>query len=254
MAKVFINLRDLEIFEYIFKRKIVEGQEIKNAIFSNVASSTMYRRLRKLIMRKYLVQVGYTENSRIRVAYMMTNKALKSLYPDIFDKLKGIKLKSDSILHDLAVNKVARKFRTFEETLDLRFEQEIVAKNVLDFEPSMSYRFSYRRKPDLVLQMCKGDTIYNKIIIEYESSQKAKSRYVSYFNYINESDINAVLYVCKSRALIKTLKSLEQDCYSLEPNTVFYISEEEFLNSNKIVSFESSKKKKINFKVISDAT
>ncbi len=191
--------RDLEIFKLISKTAILTTMQIKKTIFTDVATTTALRRLRKLEKEKYIKRIEGLPNHEL--AWALTLKgadAIGSLNPKRnFHRL--------SLVHDVKLS-----------DLRLTFERHGIARSWIpehEIRSAMARKHGLRRMqsqfvPDGIMSV-KYQGVMESISLELELHYKNKNRYQDIFqSYIGKNNIKAVWYFVPSESLGKHLEKL----------------------------------------------
>lgn len=240
--KFSIGRKDREIMYFLFKNKIATSQAIKDSLFPNFGLRGLNLRIRRLIDEKY-VERRYVSGIDYRPVSVvnLTPKGYK-FFNDDYRSVKGIKLRSDKLDHDLMLLKVREHFSKIKNIENVWSENEIIINS--DFHDDKHFDELNKVHSDAAIEVkWKNESFV--LAVEYEASIKKSSRYHDKFiSYYQKPSIAAVLYICATKRIYNTLIKLENKYNDSSKSKIYYIEINDFLKSKKIFPFLNRKNRK----------
>ncbi|MCO5114330.1 MAG: replication-relaxation family protein [Bdellovibrionaceae bacterium] len=194
-----LTKRDLEIFKLISKTAILTTVQIKKMIFTDVATTTVLRRLRKLEKSKYIERIEGLPNHEL--AWALNLKGADTVgYPNPKRNFHRL-----SLVHDVKLS-----------DLRLKLEGHGIAHSWIpehEIRSAMARKHGLKRMqsqfvPDGIMSV-KYQGVMESVVIELELHYKNKNRYQDIFqSYIGKNNIKAVWYFVPSESLGKHLEKL----------------------------------------------
>lgn len=194
-----LTKRDLEIFKLISKTTILTTAQIEREIFLGIATTTVLRRLRKLVKEKFIERIeGLPNHER---AWALTLKGAESV-GYINPKRNFHRL---SLVHDV---KLAE--------LRLILERSRIAHSWIserEIRSAMARKHGLQRMqtqsvPDGIMGV-KHQGVMESVALELELHYKNKDRYREIFrSYIGKRNVKALWYFVPSESLGKHLENL----------------------------------------------
>lgn len=242
-----IHIRDIEkeLFRYLFNNKVATSLQISRDIWkSSISHQALYKRLNLLIKAKF-IEANYHKELGGRLVYSLHCHAMRELGL-VQSKLARQQLKSDSVLHDLALNDIRQCLTGFESIHECYTENALRSGiELLDDESLMEFKkFNF----DAVVKVHKqNEFVY--LPLEFERSLKFDSRYRQYFKKLYcENQIKAILFVAQTKKILEHIQSLERiSAKNYWPKT-FYLLVDDLFKPSESVSFSNLNQERITFK------
>lgn len=226
--RLFLMKRDLEIFNFLYRRKVSEFNLLKDKFFKDADFRIAQRRLLKL-KKHGLIDYSFYKSDGKAIKYFYNSKKAFEMYLKEDDILyKGVKLKSEHVSHDLALGYIGDKLLNLRASRKFFFENELNTNEYsLEIEGFQDFK---RIKTDSVLEYERGDITYH-LGVEYESNAKSNTRYTRILKkYYSSENISGVIYVCSNMQILNKISKLEKEIFSNEIPKIYYILKEEVLN------------------------
>jgi hypothetical protein len=205
--EIVLTLRDFEILQFVFEQRAVSFKQLAHRFFSIASFQAAHARLEKLTMTNYLEKSYTLWNDTRTVVYGITKKGVKAFGESYSYQITGEKYKSDSVNHDLGL--VALRERLEKVKMVANYFSENMLQNCSDLSGSEKYREFSIMNSDAALAI---DTIKDQfqVAVEYEISDKKKSRYVEKLvDYYFSPNIALVFYVCGNARIEKLIRATD---------------------------------------------
>lgn len=214
--------RDCKLFKYLFENKIATRDQIARDVFKSVGKQVINDRLLKLTKAKYIESSPIVWHKKILFTYELCQNGVQILKRHYPYHITGRGHKSNSIKHDLSL--VDLRFAFQRMGLVTNYFTEAMLQSCTEFEDSEDLCQFVAVNSDAVIEVTTTKRVYY-FAIEYEASDKAKDRYYKKLtDYHTSGKIPAVLFICKHKAIMKLVKSIEKDICSQGFNRIIYFS------------------------------
>ena len=244
-SKVVLGTRDRELFNYLYEVKVATTSQIGRDVFKNVTKTVIYRRLKKLIDKKFLVRVSFFNGKRAISAFSLSKTGLRKFILDgERDDYKIKRCLSDSIEHDIILNDIRHLF------LGLNQVEDYFSENVLTSGISLGEKEKWEQikelkelSPDGIVLVRRNGKLFF-VGVEYEHCLKYSFRYRSLFYRYHTSRATAVFYICRDKKILKRVIRRESECSQRRQNKkVLFATLEELFSNPKKLTFQSSNRK-----------
>jgi hypothetical protein len=207
--EIVLTSRDFEILQFVFEQRAVSCKQLAQRFFSIASFQAAHARLEKLITTNYLEKLYTLWNDTRTVAYGITKKGVKAIGEKYHYQITGGNYRSDSINHDLGLVVLRERLEKL-KMVDNYFSESML-KNCPDLSGSEKYREFSIANSDAALAI---DTIKDQfqVAVEYEISDKKKSRYVDKLvDYYFSPSVALVLYVCGNARIEKLIRAADSE-------------------------------------------
>ena len=232
-TKVILTERDRRLFNYLQELKVASAKQINRDIFEDTSNKAVYRRLKKLQSSKHIRKKAVNHFDQIKGGYSLSKQCFNILHPDKYILRKEVS--SKSMEHDLTLVDVRRAFITKDMVT------EYIPENLLLLDMANKHcdRLSdyYSMKSDAVVRV-KFKKAQFDMAIEYESHMKTYKRYEKLLrNYYFKRDIGAVLYIVRSREVLKRVQAVDRKLSSKFTTKFYYALLDDVLNAKDELQF-----------------
>lgn|GEM_PF-1582085 len=240
---VVINERDRELFNYLYEVKVATQEQISRDVYKGVTKTVVYRRLKKLIHMKYLKRSLYFNGTRAISAYSLSKTGLRVfIFNNKSDEYAIKRCLSDSIEHDIILNDIRQRLLSCDEVKDY-YSENVLASNASIVEDKKFKGFK-KMHSDGMIFLQKGDEVFH-LAVEYEHTLKYAKRYERlFFDYRFESDITAILYICRDKKVLKRVKEAELKETKGENQKTFFALVDDILAAKGALKFKTSDDKR----------
>ena len=76
--RVVLNHRDRELFNYLYQVKVATAKQIRRDVFDDVSLTVIYRRLKKLIRKKYIQRIPFFDGKKNISAFSLSKTGFKN--------------------------------------------------------------------------------------------------------------------------------------------------------------------------------
>ncbi len=192
-----ITKRDIELMGWVLEQKVMTRKQIRQIFWKDISDKSIedYRRLNELKKEGYLK----TSKKEIykEILYLVTGKGVKQLRA--FSRNRGLCELCDAGYSNYKHDGVVTDIRVM---LHKWGYEDWVSERV------MARRNDLRRLPDGIIHH-RG----KYFAIEYEATQKSKSRYREiFYNYELDDSIDHVVYVVDTPELVTKMSELAATC------------------------------------------
>ncbi len=235
--EVILTSRDEKLFHLLFENKVLSLEQIENDIF-NIGRKTIYKRLKKLTDAKLISKTPHLfGKNRPASLISLTPKGARTLSLSKLDLARyGIKLRSDSIVHDLLLAKIRGVLEKQEKVLEYKTENMIALEDSLD---NNLFGLFVELGTDAAVKLQLTPKWKCWIPIEFELAVKSINRCKEKLQrYYLENSIVALFLIFESHFLLKRYQELEKEIDRNKCQKVFYLEIKELLNAKGKVSFK----------------
>ncbi|MCB0408559.1 MAG: hypothetical protein KDD34_10160, partial [Bdellovibrionales bacterium] len=157
--------------------------------------------------------------------------------------LPRMEAKSSNITHELSLVDIRHKCRSLEGLKHYLTENELQSE--LWGGKNYSFKDYLRLNSDGFLRVQIGQKIFSGAI-EYEQSEKGKTRYESLLSeYYLSPDISFVFYIVSERRILESIFRHDNDIRGNRKSIIFGATLDHFLSGRDLVSLENSLSRKI---------
>lgn len=237
--ELVLTKRDYQLFHFLFRGKVSTLDQINLHIFNSVSEPTLNRRLGKLIRSNYLVKGVFLSNDKPKITYSLSELGLNKIREQLSYRVAKRPQKSDSPVHDIALNEIRMSLIGSQRILSCFSESEL--------QSSLDLKNDHRLKPfvelnsDGVLSISKGsEKIFTAL--EYDANKKTIARYKEkLMEYYKHSSIPAVFYVGRNEGILSMIQNAERIvAKEIDKKFKFYYCVlEDVLRSESSVTFEN---------------
>lgn len=235
---VLITPRDIKLLEFVFESKVVTFKQLALMIFPGKSITTARARVNKL-RKEGLIDVSgmYLRNQRF-FSYSLTKKGLSLLVQHSSNFIDRKNLISDSIYHDLTLVDIVLSLRRFSRVKRLLSENALSCyKNVRENEVFKEY--SLMRSDGMIELYSEKRQLL--AALEYDRTEKSKSRYMDKFRKYYDSKINGVLYICETKSMLENLMSIDEKICDNKSIKFFFTLKDDVLSGKKEIHFKNFK-------------
>jgi DNA-binding MarR family transcriptional regulator len=216
-----IQVRDIEraLFLYLYENKVATACQIARDIFTDRSHQALYKRLNQLVRKGYVERRYHVELGR-QLTYNLSESAFRKFVTSDRAACSRVQLKTDSVLHDLALNDIRSRFTSINSVT--RYYPENVLRSGAEVNDSSQLDAFKTHRFDAVVKIEKHGSS-QLLALEFERSRKFGKRYEQYFRklYANP-EIKAVLFIGYDRSLIDYVMTKERDAITNAWPKVFY--------------------------------
>jgi len=231
-GKVIVTERDQKLFEYLFSNKVATSEDLRMDIFNSISKQAVHRRLSKLINHKF-VDVTYLRQEKTQLIYSLSKKAVKE-YLGNAKNLTRLQTKSASLLHDLELVKIKRRFLKLDSVINYLTENELICGISCLNENSESLR---SLGADAIVEIQMNGQNY-LLAVEFEASTKTSHRYEKLIKKYDLCDlVQGVLYISKIKNIQNRVRSKEMAMDLKNPGRLFYCLIDDILKESKEITF-----------------
>lgn len=234
---VLLETRDITLLKDIFFSKVVDTETVVKRHFKQRCYNIAIRRLNILFKCGYLKKIDLSNFGKRAHAYSITDKSLKVLEQNFDWNIVRREMASDHLLHDLSLNHIVDRLKKSKGLEDLKTENELQCLDLGQFDRHL---VPFRRlNSDVYLCIQSNNDLY-RFSIEYERSPKTKRRWEEYLlNYHLEEDIGAVLYICESPVILKTLSGLDKKLCETYSGKIYFTTLKDFFEKTEFAIFNN---------------
>ncbi len=224
-----LTKRDIELFLFLFKYKVGTIRQLAKYPFQGASYQASKVRLSRLVREKYLSRHFVDQYDDWRFYYSLTDKALRRVRQELPYTLCQRQKRSNHPLHDLKLLEVGEWLQR--RSLVVGFIQENVLQCCEEVANSNDYMSFTQIHSDGAFKVKINDSIF-KLALEYESTVKSKRRIRDKLSeYLQLSDIRAILYVCKSKSIEESIRGIEKEIFTSKVSRVFYCQFDDIISS-----------------------
>ena len=216
---IYIDKRDLQLFHYLFSVKAATYQQIHRDICQAISLDRTGQRLRSLEDNRFV------EISLSRL--VLGGKRIVNLRKKAFEKMicngdeKRKEFKSDSLLHDIALGDIRYNFLKSSKIVDYQTENEI-----------QTWGGEERRLNSDGIATIALPKRNIKAPIEFERTQKGKSRYSPMINkYYSASEFPIIFFISEEPHTIELVQNIEKELFKEESFKIFYALHQDILTN-----------------------
>ena len=238
-SKIQVTHRDLKILEHLFKNKVATLKELDQKYFSGHLRSSSGDRLSKLCHFDFLEKKGlFKSDNRLIIVYGLTKKGAELIQDKLPHKMTKHHYVSDSIEHDLTLGEIVEALSQFKMVSQIATESELLSCYGF-FDDPQTRPFVLLKSDALIFLRPKEETFY--VALEYERSLKGPSRYQEKIReYYNHDEVDAVLYVCETEEILKTVMDLEKTISQNQESKFYFSLRENIQNPERKVTFKTN--------------
>lgn len=208
IKKHVITTRDLKMLEFIIESKLASRDQLNMMFFKNSnCVRVINRRLNKLLQRNLITRIGVQINDRFLYCYRITEDGLNAVQSNLRLGLLKTPERSEKPHHDLTLVDIRNKFSTFTEVIDYLTENALQSFDICILD---SYLLEFKQyNSDAAIQV----KINNKIFwlaLEFENTLQSFDKLEKKVANIYNSNINAVLLVCKNSSMQEAFQRIEK--------------------------------------------
>ena len=241
--RVVLNHRDREFFNYLYQVKVATARQIRRDVFDDVSLTVIYRRLKKLIGKKYVQRIPFFDGKRNISAFSLSKTGFRKFifYKHKWDADFPNRCLSSAVEHDVILNNIRHLFLSCEEI------EDYFTENVLDSNASFVKREEFKgcremRCDGMAILKREGKNYY--LAVEYEHTLKYNSRYYHLFDdYHSTEGIDAVLYICRDKKMMKKIIEVEKKGRGIDRKGVYFTTLDELFSDSKELVFHHSREK-----------
>ncbi len=224
-----LTQRDIELFLFLFKYKVGTLRQLAKYPFQGASYQACGLRLSSLVRGEYLLRYFMDHYDDWRCYYSITNKALHQVKQELPYTLCQKQKKSNHPIHDIELLEVGEWLSRRQLVTD--FIQENILQCCEEVANSSDYMSFTQIHSDGAFKVKIKDETF-KLALEYESTVKSKRRIRDKLSeYLQLSDIRAILYVCKNKSIEKSIRGIEKEIFTSEVSRVFYCQFDDILSS-----------------------
>ncbi len=209
--------------------------QIGKKLFRGLTRQNVERRLKKLLIERYIVKKDVGQINRTVAAFGLEDKGFEIFRNKYEYPITEESFKSDSVAHDICL--VDLRSRLEQTKMLVKYLPENVLQACEYFQSSEEFQAFSRLNSDAALVL---DTKVGRLNVafEFECSAKSVSRYVRKMrDYYLSSNIEAVLYVCENVGIERTLRQAELEAAATFDPKIFFCQIEKFQNQNSDLVF-----------------
>lgn len=208
-TRLAITERDKAILLYLFRNKVVSRTQMHNFFFRDSSLKAVTQRLSKLSRYGLIKSIYFEQNKRPHRAYNIENKGLDLITHCLPYQIHEKQYVSDSIEHDLVLSEI-----------NFHMEKLSMIKEVWTEAELQSYKEAFHSQsllPFVDLMSDRACLVDGKngaryLALEYERTLKKYSRNRNKLDsYYQHSTIPAVLYVCETSGIMKSLMQVDEN-------------------------------------------
>lgn len=235
-TRLMITDRDKAILLYLFRNKIVSRGQMHKFFFFNSSLKAVTQRLSKL-SRYGLVKSIYIEKNRSsNRAYVIGKKGLDFISTYLPCEIHEQRYKSDSLEHDLNLSEINFTFEKLSMVHEVWTEAELQSYGVAFKNQSLLPFLEIRSDRVLLVDGKKGARY---LALEYERTLKSYARNRAKFeNYYLHSSIPAVLYICESNAILRSLMRVDENLCQKRTSKMYFCLIEDVRESPQKLTFQ----------------
>ena len=234
---VVLTPRDKKLFHLLFQNKVLSLEQIEDDIF-NIGRKTIYKRLKKLSGAKLILKTPHIfGKNRMANVISLTPKGARVLGLSRLDLARyRIKLRSESVDHDLALSKIRGLLEKQKRVLDYKTENMIGLPDSID-DDLFSLLIEMGTDAAVKLQLTPEWKCWIPIELELavKSIDRCKQKLQRYYC---DNSIAALFLICGSRSLLERYQKIEQEMDHGKSQKVFYLEIKELLNKKGQAKFK----------------
>ena len=224
-----LTARDLEIFQFVFEHRVVCHLQLVEKFFNGTYRSVAHGRLSKVANAGYLNKLSTFYNGKQTLFYSLTDKGLKSFAGNFRYGITNPLFKSDSVHHDFGVVDVRSKLE--KTSMVVEYVSESVLQSCDELIESERFKAFSILNSDAAL-VIKTEKDNYQIALEYEASDKLKSRYIKKLtDYYLSPSVAAVFYICGNAKIEKLIRQADLEVGEKFEAKVFTCQKETFHRS-----------------------
>lgn len=235
MDKVVLTPRDHDLFQSLFRFKVMSFEAIKTRVFDNCHYTAMTRRLRKLEAQKLISRDAFYEDGRMVSVLGLSSKGLLQFKTD---QIVRNQFKSNYPEHDLKLERILNRIESLKMVEEVILENELLGFERFSGDPSLKEFVDLR--PDAVLKLKVRDHSF-LTALEFELNSKSSGRWKDkLLDYYASGSIDAVLYVCASVSMMNKLLSIDRELNKDAQSKIYFCDSGSILEGHSRITFKNS--------------
>lgn len=240
-----INERDREVLLFIFRNKIVSFKQIHQFFFNGTHITAPGRRMNKLCNYKVIKKECYFIGRKSHVAYSITALGVNLIQPYLLNVVDSQRYNTDSLEHDLALGDITHYFSKLSIVKEVHSESELLSCSQFMENDKLLPFIELRSDRACLIKSAEG---LDFLALEYERTIKSKERNRSKLeSYYLQSSIPAVLYVCETDILMKSLMKIDSELCANRSSKLYFCVREDVHEGLKKITFTSFDKQTLSF-------
>jgi len=238
---IILTDRDKRIFCYLFEQKVAYFEEIRDRFFDNLHISTCFLRLQKLSNYEFIEKIAISQGGKLKTYFTLTKLGLKEVC-DFYDINKSsIRLKTDSLEHDLKLSYLRNKLESCKKIKSYYSENYLHGCSLAEDYERLSPIRDINADAALHINGKSGDFL---VSFEYERTLKNPSRYNKKLtDYYFNNSITAVFYLCESEVIERSIRKADRIASKGFSPKVFTFTTEKMKKANGNFSFSNQNNK-----------
>lgn len=235
MGKCVLTPRDKELFQNLFRFKLMSLEAIHDRVFGKAHYTAMTRRLRKLEADKMVSREAYFDYGRMISLFGLSAKGILQIKGE---QIVRNQFKSNYPEHDLKLERILHRFEPFKMIEEIILENELLGYDKFSTDPNLKEFIDLR--PDAVLRLKIRDHSF-LVSFEYELNSKSSGRWKDkLLDYYAAGSIDAALYVCESTSMVNKMTAIDQEIIKDRRSKIFFCDKTSICNGQDIISFKNS--------------
>jgi len=185
------------------------------------------------------------KDTKVLVAYSLLPKGIKAIQPYLPCVVDSQRYHSDSIEHDLVLGSITHIFNKLSVVKQIQTESELLSCSRLMEDDELLPFVNLRSDRACLIE---GANRTQYLALEYEKTLKFRERNVSKLEqYYLQTSIPAVLYVCETTSIMKSLMQIDSDLCRNRKSKLYFCLREHVQSNPEEITFTRFDKKTLTF-------
>lgn len=235
MGKCILTARDKELFQNLFRFKLMSSDAIHDRVFGNAHYTAMTRRLRKLESGKLISRDAFYDDGWMISLFGLAAKGILQLHSE---QIVRNQFKSNYPEHDLKLERILHQMESFRMIKEFILENELLGFEKFSTDPGLKEFVGLR--PDAVLRLKIREHSF-LVAFEYELNSKSSGRWKDkLLDYYAAGTIDAVLYICESTSMVNKMTAIDQEISRNSQSKIYFCDKSSICNGQGKIRFKNS--------------
>lgn len=235
MSSIVLTRRDIDFFKYLHSCKVATTKQTNRDVFK-CGHRTCHFRIKKFLTRKFISKIPSDGEIDKSFVLSLTSRGMKVVNANFKGLIDNKRFRSNSISHDLKLVNIRSLLLGLEMVKGYFTENQIQTYSLFNSQDDLS-TFKEMRVDAMMFVQSQGKARLS-IPLELEVSIKSSSEYQKKIREIYyHKGLTFLFYVCDSKESEVKIKKIETEFVTDQRKKIFYISYDELLSNNGIVTF-----------------
>ncbi len=235
MSRCVLTPRDKDLFQNLFRFKLMSLEAIHDRVFRDSHYTAMTRRIRKLERQKLVSRDAFHDGKRMISLLGLSAKGVSHIN---LDQIVRSQFKSNYPEHDLKLERILHRLESFRMIESVILENELLGLE--KYANDLALKEFVDLRPDAVLRLKIRDHSF-LVSFEYELNFKSSGRWKDkLLDYYAAGTIDAVLYVCDSISMLNKMTILDQEIIKDRRSKIYFCDKASICNGQDRIIFKSS--------------